>query len=52
MGCVSHTEYAAHGNSKGEAISRYENNSRIIGTVIIKGKSHKQGLTSTEDVTI
>ena len=49
-GCVSHTVYIAHGNSKGEARgrNRYKNNARVVRNlkernVGTKVKSPKQG---------
>ena len=59
--CVFYTGYLAHGNSKGEirGRSRHRNNSkrvvrnleeRNVGT--IRGKSSKQGITSSKDLSI
>ena len=55
-GCVSHTVYLAHGNSKSEARGRnkHKNNAIVRNleerNVGMRGKILKQGLTSAKDL--
>ena len=56
MGCVSHTGYLTHGNSKGEADTN--DSKRVVVRNLeernmgLKKKSPKQGQTSAKDLTI
>ena len=60
MGCISHTVYIAHGNSKDEkrGMNRCKSNRKRVvrrmeeRNVGPKGKNLKQKLTSAKDLTI